>query len=107
MRRRSARRSAGSRGIASSGRIGSTGWRSIWKGGRNAPSHQRSGGNSMPGKKNVKLKGQTTKAADKGKKGELVLARVFDAPRERVFQAYTDPKLIPRWWGRRGQTTTA
>lgn len=36
---------------------------------------------------------------------EVVMSRVFDAPRERVFQAYTDPKLLPKWWGPRGFTT--
>jgi uncharacterized protein YndB with AHSA1/START domain len=37
---------------------------------------------------------------------EVVTERVFDAPRERVFQAFVDPELIPRWWGRRDDTTT-
>jgi uncharacterized protein YndB with AHSA1/START domain len=37
---------------------------------------------------------------------EIVSERVFDAPRERVFAAYTDPELIPRWWGPRRMTTT-
>jgi uncharacterized protein YndB with AHSA1/START domain len=37
---------------------------------------------------------------------EIVSERVFDAPRERVFAAYTDPELIPHWWGPRGTTTT-
>jgi uncharacterized protein YndB with AHSA1/START domain len=37
---------------------------------------------------------------------EIVAERIFDAPRERVFAAYTDPKLIPEWWGPRGVTTT-
>ena len=37
---------------------------------------------------------------------EIVTERVFDAPRERVFQAFTDPELIPQWWGRREDTTT-
>jgi uncharacterized protein YndB with AHSA1/START domain len=37
---------------------------------------------------------------------EIVAERVFDAPRERVFQAFIDPELIPRWWGRRQDTTT-
>lgn len=37
---------------------------------------------------------------------EIVTERVFDAPRERVFAAYTDPELIPRWWGPRRMTTT-
>ena len=26
--------------------------------------------------------------------------RVFDAPRERVWRAHTDPKLLAQWWGR-------
>jgi uncharacterized protein YndB with AHSA1/START domain len=37
---------------------------------------------------------------------EIVTERVFDAPRERVFQAFVDPELVPRWWGRRVDTTT-
>jgi uncharacterized protein YndB with AHSA1/START domain len=37
---------------------------------------------------------------------EIVAERIFDAPRERVFAAYTDPELIPEWWGPRGVTTT-
>ncbi len=37
---------------------------------------------------------------------EIVMERVFDAPRARVFQAYTDPKLIPLWWGPGRFTTT-
>jgi uncharacterized protein YndB with AHSA1/START domain len=36
---------------------------------------------------------------------EIVSERVFEVPRERVFEAFTDPKLIPRWWGPRGTTT--
>lgn len=31
--------------------------------------------------------------------------RVFDAPRERLFEVLTDPKLAPEWWGPRGTTT--
>lgn len=29
----------------------------------------------------------------------LQLTRDFDAPRELVFKAHTDPNLIPKWWG--------
>jgi uncharacterized protein YndB with AHSA1/START domain len=36
---------------------------------------------------------------------EILTERVFDAPRERVWAAYTDPALIPRWWGLRGAET--
>ena len=37
---------------------------------------------------------------------DLIFERTFDAPRERVWKAYTDPQLIPRWWGPHGTTTT-
>lgn len=30
---------------------------------------------------------------------EIRIERVFDAPRERVWAAFTDPALIPQWWG--------
>jgi uncharacterized protein YndB with AHSA1/START domain len=36
---------------------------------------------------------------------EIVTERVFDAPRERVWRAFTDPALIPRWWGLRSAET--
>ncbi len=30
---------------------------------------------------------------------EIRVERVFDAPREHVFSVWTDPELIPEWWG--------
>jgi uncharacterized protein YndB with AHSA1/START domain len=30
---------------------------------------------------------------------EIRVERVFDAPRAHVFSVYTDPALIPGWWG--------
>ena len=36
---------------------------------------------------------------------EIHTERWFDAPRERVWQAFTDPELIPQWWGLRSTTT--
>jgi uncharacterized protein YndB with AHSA1/START domain len=36
---------------------------------------------------------------------EIRVERIFNAPRERVFATYTDPELIPRWWGPRSTTT--
>jgi uncharacterized protein YndB with AHSA1/START domain len=30
---------------------------------------------------------------------EIFSERIFGAPRERVFAAYTDPDSISRWWG--------
>jgi uncharacterized protein YndB with AHSA1/START domain len=38
--------------------------------------------------------------------GDLTFERIFDAPRERVWKAFTDPELVPRWWGPHGTTTT-
>ena len=37
---------------------------------------------------------------------EIHVERVFDAPRDRVFAVYTDPELIPQWWGPRGTETS-
>jgi uncharacterized protein YndB with AHSA1/START domain len=31
---------------------------------------------------------------------EIVMTRVFDAPRELVFEMWTDPKHLVHWWGR-------
>ena len=36
---------------------------------------------------------------------EIATECVFDAPRERVFAAFTDPELILEWWGPRDTTT--
>ncbi len=35
---------------------------------------------------------------------ELTLTRMFDAPRERVFAAWTDAKDFAQWWGPHGFT---
>lgn len=37
---------------------------------------------------------------------ELVLSRLFDAPRELVWKAWTEPDRIGQWWGPIGFTTT-
>jgi uncharacterized protein YndB with AHSA1/START domain len=35
---------------------------------------------------------------------EIVMTRVYDAPRKLVFDAWTNPEHLPRWFGRRGWT---
>src|SRR3984893_18896000 len=35
---------------------------------------------------------------------ELTLTRVFNAPREAVFKAWTDPQQLAKWWGPKGFT---
>ncbi len=36
---------------------------------------------------------------------EIRIERIFEAPRDRVFAVFTDPELIPEWWGMRDSTT--
>jgi uncharacterized protein YndB with AHSA1/START domain len=36
----------------------------------------------------------------------IIGMREFDAPRDLVFAAFTDPKHLARWWGPNGFTTT-
>ncbi len=43
-----------------------------------------------------------TPAAD----NEIVITRVFDAPRELVWEAMTNPKHVVNWWGPTGFSTT-
>ena len=36
----------------------------------------------------------------------ITMSRVFDAPRQKVWEAFTDPGLIVQWWGPSYLTTT-
>lgn len=36
---------------------------------------------------------------------ELILIREFDAPRDLVWKAWTDPKLFAKWWGPKNYTS--
>ena len=47
---------------------------------------------------------RTNIGAEPGKQ-EILITREFDAPRALVFKAYTDPTLIPQWWGPRYLST--
>jgi uncharacterized protein YndB with AHSA1/START domain len=42
--------------------------------------------------------------AERGRQ-EIVMTRIFDAPRDLVFKTYIDPKLVPQWWGPKNLTT--
>jgi len=35
---------------------------------------------------------------------ELIITRIFDAPRELVWKAWTDPERLMQWWGPKGFT---
>ena len=49
-------------------------------------------------------KNKTTIIVEPGKQ-EMRITREFDAPRELVFQAFTDPELYVQWLGPRRLTT--
>ena len=38
------------------------------------------------------------------RKGEFVIARAFDVPRDLMFKVWTDPVHMQRWWGPKGFT---
>ena len=40
------------------------------------------------------------------KANELLIIRIYDAPVQAVWDAWTDPKQLAQWWGPRGFTLT-
>ncbi len=40
-----------------------------------------------------------------GGKTEIVIERIFDAPRDLVWKVWTDPEHVAKWWGPQGMTT--
>ncbi|MFJ7967325.1 SRPBCC family protein [Streptomyces sp. NPDC096324] len=50
--------------------------------------------------------GQETRAEPTTADREIVISRVIDAPRELVFEAFTEVRHLSRWWGPEGFTTT-
>ena len=45
----------------------------------------------------------TESTVDKSER--MVVTRIFDAPRELVWKAYTDPDYVMQWWGPKGFTS--
>jgi uncharacterized protein YndB with AHSA1/START domain/DNA-binding transcriptional ArsR family regulator len=58
-------------------------------------------------KKNIAqndMERRSTMAHQNTKRKEVTITRLFDAPRELVFKAWTDPKQLAQWWGPHGFT---
>jgi uncharacterized protein YndB with AHSA1/START domain len=55
---------------------------------------------------NGQTTGRKTQLIAEPGKQEIITRRVFDAPRELVFKAHTDPSAIPQWWGPAALKTT-
>jgi uncharacterized protein YndB with AHSA1/START domain len=50
--------------------------------------------------------GQEARAEPAADGREIVIARVIDAPRELVFEVFTEVRHLSRWWGPDGFSTT-
>jgi uncharacterized protein YndB with AHSA1/START domain len=48
---------------------------------------------------------ERTSATSNAAERDLVITRIFDAPRRRVFEAWTEAEHLMRWFGPRGFTT--
>jgi uncharacterized protein YndB with AHSA1/START domain len=46
-------------------------------------------------------------SATAGQSADFVISRVFDAPRELVWKAFTEPERMKKWWGPKGFTVIA
>ncbi len=53
----------------------------------------------------MSVKNTRTSSPPNAVEQEIVITRVFDAPRKRVFKAWTEPERLMRWWGPNGFTT--
>ncbi len=49
----------------------------------------------------------SAKSSDAAKSSdrEILITRVFDAPRELVWKAFTEREHMAKWWGMKGMTT--
>lgn len=56
------------------------------------------------GKKSLRKRGKTQFSMPSDR--EIIMTRSFNAPREKVFRIYTDPAMIPQFWGPERFTTT-
>ena len=50
---------------------------------------------------------ETANAPSTSAQQEFVIERIFDAPRELIWKAWTDPERVMRWWGPKGFTSPA
>jgi uncharacterized protein YndB with AHSA1/START domain len=50
------------------------------------------------------MDGRKESSAPRAAEPELVITRVFDAPRGLMWNAWTEPERLARWWGPKGFT---
>src|SRR3990172_11935266 len=89
--------------IAASGRRASIAWTNTWE---RSKSGRRNLAVSRPKRRRTRM-AETGNAPTSSTQRELVIERIFDAPRELVWRAWTDPERVMRWWGPKGFTAPA
>src|SRR6185436_3940129 len=94
---------SGSRITAGFGSSGSIGWRIICASCKPSSPRPRSPSPSNPRRASVAARSSVDLDSDPR---AMVGMREFDAPRELVWTAWTDPKHLSQWWGPDGFTTT-
>ena len=55
-------------------------------------------------KKEKKMVARKNSPATETAERELVITRIFDAPRDLVWKTWTEPKHVAEWWGPKGFT---
>jgi uncharacterized protein YndB with AHSA1/START domain len=56
-------------------------------------------------RRNMAVSNASTSAATNTAEREFVITRVFDAPRDLMWKAYSEFERLERWWGSKGFTT--
>ena len=56
------------------------------------------------GKQDAQASNRSESSAALPRELEVIITRIFDAPREVVFKAWTDPKQLAKWFGPKGFT---
>ena len=99
-RARSRTPTSGWNDIAVSGRRASIAWTNTWekfKSGRRNRATTRF-------KRRRRRMADASNAPTASTQQDLVITRIFDAPRELVWKAWTEPEHMMRWWGPKGFT---
>src|SRR3989454_7185812 len=85
----------GSRTTSSCGRSDSTSWTSCWR-----TSNRR--------RKEMAVTSSGTAVVTLPTDTQILITRLFDAPKHLVYKAWTTPELVKRWWSaNRGEVTVA
>src|SRR5436190_8945050 len=90
--------------IAGTGRRASTAWTRTYA--RCRGHHVRHPGHTGLSSRKGKTLTVSSSAVTRSAEVEFVITRTFDAPRDLVFQAFSEPTRLAEWWGPKGLEIT-